>query len=164
MDIEDIQFLVWLAVAVGCGITFAMIPGKNVVKRILTLIILAGSTALVVALSTEGRAIDFLVILLAALIIFGFAALCTWVCREIPQAWRTAKQMNKDDWKKWINDSVKEIGSLGLVLVKLIGNLTLLYLLIIFLIGALIVALIVHAPLLFLVWLLHAIADAFGGG
>ncbi len=180
MDIEDIQFLVCLAVAVGGGGTVVMVPGKNLVKGILTLIILAGSAALFVALSAEVSANNFL----AGLIISGFvlllAALCTWVWREISQAWRTVKQMDKDDSKKWINNLEKdgqryaEVGALVFRefwqdakqiitiddFVKGVVGLVILVMLIV----SLIVALIVHAPLFFLPWLLHTIADALRGG
>ena len=179
MDIEDIQFLVWLAITVGGGVTVVMVPGKNLVKGILTLIILAGSAALFVALSAEVSADNFLAGLIISGFVLSLAALCTWVCKEmwrkILQAWRTVKQMDKDDSKKWINnlgkvikilalDLKKEIGSFALDLGKVIGSFALLYLLLVFLIGALIVALIVHAPLFFLPWLLHTIADALREG
>ena len=175
MDIEDIQFLVWLAITVGGGVTVVMVPGKNLVKGILTLIILAGSAALFVALSAEVSADNFLAGLIISGFVLSLAALCTWVCKEmwrkILQAWRTVKQMDKDDSKKWINnlgkvikilalDLKKEIGSFALDLGKVIGSFALLYLLLVFLIGALIV----HAPLFFLPWLLHTIADALREG
>ena len=101
MDIEDIQFLVCLAVAVGGGGTVVMVPGKNLVKGILTLIILAGSGALFAALSAEVSVNNFLAGLIISGFVLSLAALCTWVCKEIwrkiLQAWRTVKQMDKDD-------------------------------------------------------------------